>query len=194
MAGVRRTSPLRLVKLRPAAWQVLCLAAGSWTNSVSLQLVAQRHPRRAQLPLSNLGRPSRNPCPRHVWVRVRSMFLDHARHQCRHCSHCRGVVDLPLPVLAPACSAPTLRLMCLWHLWKHRNRVVFNGLAPPSPWCARTTETMSSSGGLDCPRTSVLMLTCGSLTSSPFDSRILLLPLSSPPCVGRCLPPSFVPC
>jgi hypothetical protein len=35
----------------------------------------------------------------------------------------------PLPHSAPAGSATTLRLLCLWHLWKHRNGVVFNGLA-----------------------------------------------------------------
>jgi hypothetical protein len=36
----------------------------------------------------------------------------------------------PLPDSAPASSATKLCLLCLWHLWKHRNGVVFNGLAP----------------------------------------------------------------
>lgn len=35
-----------------------------------------------------------------------------------------------LPSSAPPGSASTLRLLCPWHLWKHRNDVVFNGLAP----------------------------------------------------------------
>ena len=36
----------------------------------------------------------------------------------------------PLPDSAPMRSASMLRLLCLWHLWKHRNGVVFNGLTP----------------------------------------------------------------
>jgi hypothetical protein len=36
----------------------------------------------------------------------------------------------PLPASTPARSASTLRLLCFWHLWKHRNGVVFDGLAP----------------------------------------------------------------
>ena len=36
----------------------------------------------------------------------------------------------PLPASAPPQSASTLRLLCLWHIWKHRNGVVFNNLAP----------------------------------------------------------------
>jgi hypothetical protein len=39
----------------------------------------------------------------------------------------------PLPPSAPAATASTLRLLCFWHLWKHRNGVVFNGLAPSLP-------------------------------------------------------------
>ncbi|CAM0947799.1 unnamed protein product [Alopecurus aequalis] len=35
-----------------------------------------------------------------------------------------------LPPSAPPASASTLRVLCLWHLWKHRNGVVFNKLAP----------------------------------------------------------------
>jgi hypothetical protein len=47
-----------------------------------------------------------------------------ATHKVTEASTC------PLPPSAPAGSATTLRLLCLWHLWKHRNGVVFNGLAP----------------------------------------------------------------
>lgn len=36
----------------------------------------------------------------------------------------------PLPPSAPPKSAATLRLLCLWHLWKHRNGVVFDKLVP----------------------------------------------------------------
>ncbi|CAM0874569.1 unnamed protein product [Alopecurus aequalis] len=36
----------------------------------------------------------------------------------------------PLPATAPPGTASTLRLLCLWHLWKHRNGVVFNKLTP----------------------------------------------------------------
>ncbi|CAM0958898.1 unnamed protein product [Alopecurus aequalis] len=45
----------------------------------------------------------------------------------------RSVADAPLcnlPPSTPAHSADTLRLLCLWHLWKHRNGVVFKGLQP----------------------------------------------------------------
>ncbi|CAM0955186.1 unnamed protein product [Alopecurus aequalis] len=38
-----------------------------------------------------------------------------------------------LPLTAPPRSAAMLRLLCYWHLWKHRNDVVFNGLAPSLP-------------------------------------------------------------
>nr|XP_051222255.1 uncharacterized protein LOC127340554 [Lolium perenne] len=47
-----------------------------------------------------------------------------ATHKVTEASTC------PLPPSAPAGSATTLRMLCLWHLWKHRNGVVFNGLAP----------------------------------------------------------------
>jgi hypothetical protein len=36
----------------------------------------------------------------------------------------------PLPASAPPGMASTLCLLCFWHLWKHRNGVVFNGLSP----------------------------------------------------------------
>jgi hypothetical protein len=36
----------------------------------------------------------------------------------------------PLPASAPTHTAATLRLLCLWHIWKHRNRVVFDKTAP----------------------------------------------------------------
>jgi hypothetical protein len=36
-----------------------------------------------------------------------------------------------LPSSAPPATASTLRLLFLWHLWKHRNGVVFEGLPPP---------------------------------------------------------------
>ena len=36
----------------------------------------------------------------------------------------------PVPASAPLRTASTLRLLCCWHLWKHRNGVVFDGLAP----------------------------------------------------------------
>ncbi|CAM0901698.1 unnamed protein product [Alopecurus aequalis] len=39
----------------------------------------------------------------------------------------------PLPITAPSRSADTLRLLCLWHLWKHRNKVAFDGLTPSLP-------------------------------------------------------------
>ncbi|KAK1698838.1 hypothetical protein QYE76_015535 [Lolium multiflorum] len=35
-----------------------------------------------------------------------------------------------LPPSAPTDTAATLRLLCLWHLWKHRNGVVFERLPP----------------------------------------------------------------
>nr|XP_051207036.1 uncharacterized protein LOC127322116 [Lolium perenne] len=47
-----------------------------------------------------------------------------ATHKVTEASNC------PLPPSAPAGSATTLWLLCLWHLWKHHNAVVFNGLAP----------------------------------------------------------------
>ncbi|CAM0872809.1 unnamed protein product [Alopecurus aequalis] len=45
----------------------------------------------------------------------------------------RSVSDTPqcpLPPTAPTRSAATLQLLCLWHLWKHKNGVVFNGQTP----------------------------------------------------------------
>ncbi|KAK1693322.1 hypothetical protein QYE76_010019 [Lolium multiflorum] len=46
-----------------------------------------------------------------------------------------GVASVcPLPATAPARSASTLRLLCFWHLWKHRNSVVFEGLSPSLSW------------------------------------------------------------
>jgi hypothetical protein len=38
--------------------------------------------------------------------------------------------ECPLPPSAPPQTASMLRLLCLWHLWKHRNGLVFNGMAP----------------------------------------------------------------
>ncbi|CAM0882519.1 unnamed protein product [Alopecurus aequalis] len=41
-----------------------------------------------------------------------------------------GVANCPLPPSAPTRSASTLRQLCFWQLWEHRNGVVFNGLSP----------------------------------------------------------------
>jgi hypothetical protein len=35
-----------------------------------------------------------------------------------------------LPASVPTCTGSTLRLLCFWHLWKHRYGVVFNGIVP----------------------------------------------------------------
>ncbi|CAM0954816.1 unnamed protein product [Alopecurus aequalis] len=41
-----------------------------------------------------------------------------------------GARSCPLPPAAPETTASTLRLLCLWHPWKHRNGVVFNRNSP----------------------------------------------------------------
>jgi hypothetical protein len=53
----------------------------------------------------------------------------------------------PLPATAHPDIASTLCLLCLWHLWKHRNGIVFNGLAPSlslARKCCRDDATLWS--------------------------------------------------
>jgi hypothetical protein len=45
-----------------------------------------------------------------------------------HLASAAATCSVPSPALPG--SASTLRLLCLWQLWKHQNYVVFNGLAP----------------------------------------------------------------
>jgi hypothetical protein len=49
----------------------------------------------------------------------------------------------------PAGTAPTFRLLCLWHLWKHRNRVVFVGSLPPLHLSENPVVTPSFGGIFD---------------------------------------------
>ncbi|KAK1698224.1 hypothetical protein QYE76_014921 [Lolium multiflorum] len=44
--------------------------------------------------------------------------------------HVSAASDCTLPAAAPSATAITLHHICLWYLWKHRNGVVFKGLAP----------------------------------------------------------------
>ncbi|CAM0870748.1 unnamed protein product [Alopecurus aequalis] len=46
---------------------------------------------------------------------------------------CFDLPSCPLPSSVPARSASTLRLLCFWHLWKHRNGVAFQGLPASVP-------------------------------------------------------------
>jgi hypothetical protein len=60
---------------------------------------------------------------RNFWSMLRAAPVETARPVA-------AASTFPLHPSAPDRTGSTLLLLCLWHLWKHTNGVVFNGLTP----------------------------------------------------------------
>ncbi|CAM0943845.1 unnamed protein product [Alopecurus aequalis] len=101
----------------------------AWPHPVPLEPATQEHPRRRLQRLPHLRCRSGNSCSCGVRVPLaRQLWLALGATRTLACQ-VGEASTCPLPPSAPPKRASTLRLLCLWHIWKHRNGVVFNGLA-----------------------------------------------------------------
>lgn len=143
-------------KLKTAALYKLCTFGGEvsrhadfvWRNSAPSRvkffawlLVQQRIQCRANLRRKGILDAAADVCP---ICGEHSETAGHIMFTCRFArrfwaalgspASLTGSIDsvelCPLPPSAPVRSTTTLRLLCFWHVWKHRNDVAFNGLIP----------------------------------------------------------------